>query len=431
MTSRTRKLRLTEQMNHAPIYNSWVRSSWHPIWLSNACRTYATIERIFEKRNADVSVLPRKDTPLLILASGPSLDDWRPYIRDWKYDIYCSTSQLSWLESAGVNPQYIFLIDADPTMNHLLSNYKPVEGPVQPSLITHPCIQREAIESWGREDSVFFFRMLDPGDEFFTKFLPMMYQHVPIPPYPDARGIKTYVMNSGNVMNCMLVFGNQKGHNPIILAGYDLGYPEGQYRFQDYEKLPDGSWKAKDKVPVPKDRPFKPSHNGVLTDELCIFYKYSTMIMYGMAAPNLLSSARGIVDEIPYVSPQDAVAGQFPSTRTMWDAYKIAQEYLRPRKVLITRTGFSVSVNNMTEMKPLQKIKNLARWHYWRNRSDWEAQSKRYAAKQIKKDARAKRKAARSKKKAPYDLEPVRIVVTQSMPVTMQAQKWQGTSGGV
>jgi hypothetical protein len=114
-------------MIHAPKYNEWVRQSWQPFWVSNAMRTYGTIEDIFIKKNADINVLPQKNEPVLILGSGPSLDDWRPYIKEWKHDIMCSTSQLAWLQSLKINPRYIFLIDADPTMNYLLHNYKPAE----------------------------------------------------------------------------------------------------------------------------------------------------------------------------------------------------------------------------------------------------------------------------------------------------------------
>lgn len=399
------KQRNTEQMNHAPSYNLWVRSSWHPIWLSNAARSYNYVERIFKDRNADVSVLPQKQEPCLIIGSGPSLDDWRPYIKQWKYDIMCSTSQLAWLESAGVNPRYVFLIDADPTMNYLITDYKRVPGLPRPEMITHPCLQREAMEAWNDDEHLYFFRMLDPGDEFFTKFLPMMYQTCPIPPMPDRRGVRTFIMNSGNVVNTMLVFASQKQYSPIVLAGYDLGYPGGQYRFVDYARDGDG-WKAKPKMLMPQDRPFKPSHNGVPADELCLFYKYSTLIMYGMAASNLLTSSRGIVDEMPYVSPEDAIAEKWPMLRTPWEAYKVAQEYLRYRKTIIVRTGFSVSVKNMVDMKPWERLRTMLAYWYWRNRSDWEEQAKWYGKKAAKKQAKQKKKAERRQKKQPYDLSP-------------------------
>jgi hypothetical protein len=408
--------RKTEQMINAPRYNQWVRDSWHPFWAANSARSYATIEEIFKTKNADVNVLPEKEEPVLLLGSGPSLDDWRPYIKEWKHDIMCSTSQLSWLESAGVNPRYIFLIDADPTMNHLLHNYKPAEGQPMPDLITHPCIQREAFAAWGRPDNIYFFRMLDPGDDFFVKFLPMMYQAVPIPPMPDMRGIRTYIMNSGNVMNTMLVFANQKKYNPVFLCGYDLGYPGNQYRFQDYTKE-SGVWQALPRMPVPSNRQFRESHNGVPTDELCLFYKYSTIIMYGMAVNTLLTCSRGIVDEMPYVSPEEVVKSQGLGfrVRTPLEAYKIAQEYLRWRRVLILKTGFSISAQNLTDMKLLEKIQRYAYWYWWRNKLDWEGQAKRAAAKQIKKNARMANRQAR-KKVHPYDMAPTEPMPAATLP---------------
>jgi hypothetical protein len=406
--------RRTEQMIHAPKYNEWVRQSWQPFWVSNAMRTYGTIEDIFIKKNADINVLPQKNEPVLILGSGPSLDDWRPYIKEWKHDIMCSTSQLAWLQSLKINPRYIFLIDADPTMNYLLHNYKPEEDQPCPELITHPCIQREAIHAWGRPDNTYFFRMLDPGDPFFTQMLPMAYQTLPIPPKEDQRGVRTYIMNSGNVMNTMLVFANQKKYSPIFLCGYDLGFPGNQYRFTNYEEK-GGKWEPIVCPPVPADRQFRQSHNGVLTDELCLFYKYSTIIMYGMAVPNLLSCSRGIVDEIPYVPPAEVIKTQgkgFP-VRTAWESYKVAQEYLRYRKIFILKTGFAVSVQNMTEMKFWPKVQTLLRWYYWKDRQDWDAQAVWHAKKMQKKQARM---AKKKPKKTPYDIAPKHLAPTATMP---------------
>lgn len=415
--------RKTEQMIHAPKYNEWVRDSWHPFWVMNMCRTYHTIERIFQSRNADISQLPRKDgEPVLILGSGPSLDDMRPYIKDWKGDIICSTSQLQWLSSLKRNPTYIFLIDSDPTMNYLISGYEPEPDQPCPKFITHPCIQREAIEAWNRLDDIYFFRMLDPGDELFTKFLPMAYQTIPMPPKEDSRGVRTYIMNSGNVMNTMMVFSGDRGYSPVFLCGYDLGYPAGkdgvpQYRFTDYEKK-DGEWVAKPSPPVPQNRQFRPSHNGVLTDELCLFYKYSTMILYGMASPGVLSCSRGIVDEIPYVSPEAVVRQQGKGfvVRKPEEAYKVAQEYLRHRKIYILKTGFSVSVQNTTGMKLVTKLKHLAYWHRWKDRLDWEEQAKKYAKKAAKKNKKAAKIAERKKKKEPYDVTPTHLLPTTTQP---------------
>lgn len=401
-----RRQRRTEQMVHAPAYNKWIRDSWHPYWVLNARRTGPTVEQIMQSRNADLAGLPDKPgEPVLLLGSGPSLDDWRPYIKDWKGDIFCSTSQLAWLESAGVNPRYVFLIDSDPVMDYLVKQYTPVKGQPIPDFITHPCIQKEAIQTWGRPEHTWFFRMLDPGDEFFTKFLPMMYHVVN---EKKGWGVKTYILNSGCVMNTMMVFAHQKKYNPIFLCGYDLGYPGGQYRFQNYKKIKKGksiTWEAEPILPVPLDRPFKPSHNGVATDELCLFYKYSSIIMYGMNSNNLLSCSRGTFDEVPYVSPESVVKtqgrGYEDRMRGPVEAYLIAQKYLQYRKILMLRTGFAVSVNNTMGMKPLVRLKTVLRWLYWRHRVDWEEQGKWYAKKMMRK-RRRKPKVV----KTPYDLSP-------------------------
>ena len=139
-----------------------------------------------------------------------------------------------------------------------------------------------------------------------------------------------------------------------------------------------------------------------------------------MAVPNLISCSRGIVDEMPYAAPADVIKtqGQGFKTRSSWAAYKIAQEYLRYRKIFILKTGFAVSVQNLTEMKLLPKLRTLFRWYRWKDRSDWEAQAVWHAKKMQKKQARA---AKRKPKKMPYDITPKHLAPTATMPYLEKA----------
>ena len=343
----------TELIRHLTKYNEEVRKAWLPIWTRNGARSYQAVEKHFLEYDADIHSIPKVEKePMLIIGSGPSLDDWHDYIKEWKHGILCSTSQLAWLEYHGVKPTYVHLIDADPVMVYLMkqSKYRKTVP-----LLTHPQVPREAIEAW--KAKVYYYRMHDPASDLQTTYIPWMYGLVNTD--EDKRWhVHSHIMNLGNVMNASISIAQNRGYSPIYIAGYDLGYPEGQYRFTNYEKDKETKeWKAIPDTGIPEGREgvgLHPGHNGVLCDDLGSFYKYSFMIMWGLGAPPLLNTSRGIIDEMPYVHPKEVVEadGRLDDLLpTPWEQYKIAQEYLRVRGVYILKNMREISVRNRDEIK--------------------------------------------------------------------------------
>ena len=164
----------TEHMENALAYNEAVRGAWINIWVRNAARNYGYIEKLMEEKDVDILALPKQyGKPVLILASGPSLDDVAPHIKQWEGDVWCSTSQLSWCEHHGIDPSVCVYIDADPSQGFLITDKFRKGGDTSCTMITHPSMPREILEQWGGD--TYFFRMHDPGDEFSTKYLPAMY----------------------------------------------------------------------------------------------------------------------------------------------------------------------------------------------------------------------------------------------------------------
>jgi hypothetical protein len=359
-------------------YNEGVRQAWTPIWTRNAARTYKEVERRFQIQDCDLRQLPRIDgQPVLALGSGPSLDDVLPYLKDWKGKLACSTSQLPLLKYMGIEPDYVFLIDADPTMVFLLKSF--VEGNQKSILITHPQIPREIIELWP-ENRVYFFRMYDPGDKFSTDYIPLIYGW--LNEQTNAH-IGSYVLNSGNVINCVCPVMQALGAKIIFLAGYDLGYPDlpdkpgvPRHRSSYFGKATvfhqgdmDGLNLAPE-MPTHEQRPIQyyPGANGVLSDELCYFYKYSFMILYGLSCVPVLSCSRGILEEVPYVNPKEVVEKQGVGfeglLRTPQETYKIATMYLHYRKLYILKTDFWIETINLDTKKGFGKLWLIVRWHW-------------------------------------------------------------------
>ena len=357
--------RHTEQLPDLVQYNNSVRESWIHIWSRNLGENYSTAKALFKDRDCNIGNIPKKPgQPVLILGSGPSLDDWAPHIKEWKHDIFCSTSQLAWCEYHGVTPSYVFLIDADPNMVHLMER-SAFRNKVP--LISHPQVPASVFRAWGgkmcsecgaykgSEVPVWLYRMFDPACELSNTYLPMMYGWMN---EETNWKLAHYVMNAGNVVNNMASVAQALAYAPLVLAGYDLGYPNKQWRFTNYEKTDEGEWKQLPDPGIPEGREVYSGNDGILMDRLCTYYKYSFMIMYGVSAPPLLTSARGSIVETPYLHPSELVTTE-PSTwplRSPWECYQIARRYLHPRGVWVFKgfkrgKGAGIAIQNKREMK--------------------------------------------------------------------------------
>ena len=331
--------RKLETLDNPDSYNSQIREGWMPFWVKNAAENYQAIKSEFEQDNRDAGALTGKTHPdnVLLLGSGPSLNDWEPYLKDWKGDIMVSSSQLLYCEALGITPTYCFIIDADPTQSFLVTEAKTDDI----TLITHANMDPVVLAAW--KGPKYYFRMHDPGDEWFGKQMPMMYsEFMDLETKKMWPGIHAYVLNSGNVSNTMIAVSNFLGYKRSFLCGVDLGFPNGDYRFINYKRLPGGGYEQEEKLPIPEGKVLKQGVNGVMTDQVDCFYKYSTMILWGMDNPNVYSCSRGILTDLPYIAPADVIAVQGDINDEKYaisneDKYKTAQTYLRYRGIYIMK----------------------------------------------------------------------------------------------
>jgi len=377
LIKKIRKFPNRETMLNTYKYNEGVRKAWTPMWVRNLARTYQEVERRFAGEDVDIKTLPRvQNEPILMLGSGPSLDDWIPRLKSWKGAIACSTSQLLLLEYLEIAPTYLFLIDCDPNPEiiKLVGDYQGDQS--KTVFITHPQVPREYLEIW--RGPVKFFRMLDPGDEFSTKYVPMAVGWINQNKSPQDSHIGSYVLNSGNVVNAAIPVLGGLGYAPIFVCGYDLGYPKGVYRGSSVNRI-DGKLELQPpaKMPSQKVRPIKYERgiNGVLSDELCYFYKYSFMILYGLGNVPVLSCSRGLLGEVPYIDPRAVVATQGRGfdelLRTPVEAYEIGKEYLHTRQIYILRTDFqTATVNIFAKGGWWKRLKFRLYWH-WQQSRPW------------------------------------------------------------
>lgn len=80
------------------------------------------------------------------------------------------------------------------------------------TMITHPSMCREVLEKWIWKRH--YFRMYEPDSAFLETLYSTLF------PFIHSR-----VMNSGSVVNNLIIIANGLGFNPIYLVGVDYGYP--------------------------------------------------------------------------------------------------------------------------------------------------------------------------------------------------------------
>lgn len=208
--------RKTEKLENPSSYNEGIRQSWMPFWTKNAAENYQRIKDEFMKETRDAAIfVGREHHPhVLLIGSGPSLNDWEPYLKDWEGDIIISSSHLVYFEAIGVKPTFCFIIDADPSMTYLVTeaNTKDI------TLVTHPNMDPVILDKW--EGPIVYFRMFDPGDNFFKEVMPMVYSDFMDYETKESKpGIRSYVLNSGNVTNCMIAMSNFWKYKNVFLVG--------------------------------------------------------------------------------------------------------------------------------------------------------------------------------------------------------------------
>ena len=225
-------------------------------------------------------------------------------------------------------------------------------------------------------------------------------------------GIKCFVLNSGNVSNTQIAISQFIGvGRPVFLCGVELGFPGGlrrvgdietwneramkiieagaggfedkeydewrpiwdtwDYRFVGYKRDASG-FSKEDLTKIPPTRLLKEGNNGIKTDQVSCFYKYSTLILWGMDAPDVYSCSRGLLnDVIPYLHPKDVMACQGnvePSKRVAQEEkYSRAQEYLRHRGIYIMKGKGKHWVKKVTKSKFIKSKKRIIRWMFFTN----------------------------------------------------------------
>tara|TARA_Y100000310_G_scaffold271862_1_gene286565 strand:+ start:1401 stop:2720 length:1320 start_codon:yes stop_codon:yes gene_type:complete len=240
---------------------------------------------------ADLAEWPdsEKNTPALVIGSGPTADAIMPHLKNWKGAIFVSTSQAATCVYHGQGRINIVAYDVQTQVDELARVDSWAEHPA--NLLLHPAMAPPFLEWWqgwkirGAPQGKFYFLPYMPGDWLRTEGLPEMY------PFLKAR-----VLMCGSTGGMQFVLARLCGYDPIFTAGLDFGYPGGLDRFEMWHYDPESkSWKntpsakihpLNDPVMLKNPKNFMNEilvgENGCLTRVVHAFYKVQWLKMARM-----------------------------------------------------------------------------------------------------------------------------------------------------
>lgn len=152
-----------------------------------------------------------KETPVVIVGSGPSLDKNIHILREMADDavIIAAGSALVALEKAGITPHFFFVVDGTPKMYEVVKEALDSEA-----ILAASCSVNHDIVSEFTGEMVFFLSRDMPVVPSILRWL------------PATRSL----MQAASVSTVAVDFARICGSRKIILVGQDLSYPYGQER---------------------------------------------------------------------------------------------------------------------------------------------------------------------------------------------------------
>lgn len=188
----------------------------------NAVANYESIRKHHGDRIRCLEKAPRGAGPILVCASGSSVNQVMPRIAEWPGAIMCSSTQASTLIYHGASPDYMVAIDPRIDEREL---HVPDWG--KTSLICHPSVHAGYIHHLlsATDNPIYMYRLMEPTYDWYSHHLPWMYAD-----HDEKRGKVTQWFERAlapflDSTSAEINLAHHLGYNPIYLAGVDYQGP--------------------------------------------------------------------------------------------------------------------------------------------------------------------------------------------------------------
>ena len=334
----------------------------------------AILQALVDGRATDIGLLPKvRGEPILIVGSGPTLDEILPTIKDWEGDVICSPSQASTLVYYGKEPTYILALDPDETPPPMAvdtwegRNSRLLVHPgINPWLISPHYFNRlsdgivqriENKDAWPGKFGL--YRKMEPQTPFYGNAQKIGYSHIDrkIEPTQVTLSISSYIGTEivmlGCVANAQIFVATLLGYSTLYLAGVDFGCPGNIDRFTSWV-WKDGAWVRIPPPPLDMDKVVF-ADNGVPSQEIHMFYKRNFMSAWRLEKAQIINCGVNALHEVPYapwetVLKQQGVMGGAIKGLTKKEIIEVSERYMaRQNTFVIQYQGGGIQFTEFAE----------------------------------------------------------------------------------
>lgn len=203
------------------------------------------VDRIKKGTAHDLSTEPYKPGKTVVLvSSGPSLDQHIPFLQKWKGDIICMWQQATTLIYYGIVPNYIMVTD-------IRSTYEGIEGidwsKYNTKLIATPGCWKSIFERWPND--LLLYRLGNGESQGFHKFTQnIMYSNTQDTHVESLKGeilltpmIPTEITIYASGASSVVALASGLQYSKVILCGFDFCEHSNKRRFTKWDKS-NGTW---------------------------------------------------------------------------------------------------------------------------------------------------------------------------------------------
>ena len=318
----------------------------------------------------DLAKLPKhKRTSVLIIGSGPTLDEALPLLKDWKGHIICSTSQASTLLAWGREPEHIVALDPDSNPGELTADTWEGRKSI---LHLHPGVMPDLVQWW--KGPMALFRKLQPQQSFYAGEQAMGYS--PLGPLRDGRYqgneaplcITAQVPSLACAIPSQICIAKHLGYSQYVLVGADFAFTNNQQRFTP-RTWKDGQWiehkalTAEDHYEtnyLVDDQMVETELDGLRSTGMQIFYSHQTVIACRLVERSIINAShKGLLRMLPYAPIEEVIQRGNKGVKgfTLPQRIKAYEEHLARQNIYFFYVGDGIMPHEFKD--PLHEVPKM------------------------------------------------------------------------
>ena len=232
--------------------------------------------KLHEREKSVIADTSRAPQPAIILGSGCSMDEVMPYLAKWKGGIFCSTSHLSTLAHAGINPTCFACPDPRGDMSEFAMPGDKLQDMFKHTMMACTPIQPHQYTTFweGRRR---WFLIFDPTKEWYAQILRPVFSWISDVLLPFSASVPALV-----------AIAQYLNYAPLYLLGCD--FAGNRFNAWNWQQVVKDTGEKTEVGPQPETYEWKENKGGLYPPS-----HQATTYHGKISAPNLMWAWRGLL----------------------------------------------------------------------------------------------------------------------------------------